>query len=187
MADSGQLVVIEGIDGAGKTTVSKHLSSEHDFKYMCQPEDSWVGDVAREALERDVEPSCDLFLHLAAHANQQPRLKSALESSGVVLDRYYHSRVVYQSIQTGFSASEIEQMHMDWSILPSKVIILDISAREALERKEGAKDKFEKLEFLSEARSAYLNIFESQDNVTIVNGSQPKNHVLSNVESALWS
>lgn len=185
MKSKREMIVIEGIDGAGKTTTSEYLAEEHDFYRMSQPEDSWVGEAARKALNEDVEPACDLFLHLAAHANQQAKLRSRLKNSNVVMDRYYHSRVAYQAVQTHFSAIEIEEMHLDWSVEPSKTILFDIPARDALERKLGAKDKFENADFLSEVRSVYLDTFAHRDDVVVVDARKSKGEVLAEVKSEL--
>ncbi len=184
---NGQLVVIEGIDGAGKTTASNHICKKYGYSSMTQPEDSWVGEAARRALNEDVEPPCDLFLHMAAHSNQQAKLSSELESTNVVMDRYYHSRVAYQSIQSDFSPEEIQDLHKDWTIEPSIVLILDLPAETALKRKAGSIDKFEKIEFLSEVRSVYKNQFENEENVHIIDADRPKQDVLDTIETLISS
>lgn len=185
MGVDGQLIVIEGIDGAGKTTVSKQICERYGYEYMTQPEDSWVGEVAREALKKDVEPACDLFLHMAAHANQQPKLISKLQSKNVVMDRYYHSRVAYQAVQSGFSPEKILDLHKGWTIEPSKVIILDICAEKALDRKAGSEDKFEKIDFLSEVRSVYRESFEEREDTHIVDAEGSKQDILNKIESII--
>lgn len=182
MGHSGDLIVIEGIDGAGKTTICEELASEHSYHQMTQPEDSWIGNVARRALNEDVEPECDLFLHMAAHANQQKKLKSKLECGDVVMDRYYHSRVAYQAVQTRFSPKRIEEMHLEWSVEPSKTIVLDLPAEVALIRKKGGEDKFENIEFLSKVRDVYKSVFEGRKNTTFIDGSKSKERVLQEVE-----
>jgi thymidylate kinase len=122
---------------------------------------------------------------MAAHANQQARLETQLSNSPVVMDRYYHSRVAYQSVQTTFSAQDIEEMHFDWSVRPSKVIILDIPAKVALERKGGSKDKFEKIDFLSDVRSVYIDHFEERANVVIVDARKSREDVIRAIESEI--
>lgn len=180
MSDNN-LIVIEGIDGAGKTTVSEHIKDQYGCVGMTQPEDSWVGEAARRALKDDVHPSCDLFLHMAAHANQQNKIHSSLQNKDVVMDRYYHSRVAYQSIECDFSPEEIYNFHSGWTIEPTLCIILDLPAEESLRRKQDSSDKFEKVDFLSEVRSVYKSYFADQDNVHIVDADRPKQEVLENI------
>lgn len=182
MNQTGELIVIEGIDGAGKTTVSRKIRDRHGFKYMKQPEDTWVGDAARRALHENVEPESDLFLHMAAHANQQKRLKSQLSRTNVVMDRYYHSRIAYQSVNTQFSAQQIESFHKGWSVEPSKTIIIDIPPNIALKRKPESDDKFEELNFLSEVSSTYQEYFKSDKDVTYVDGTQSKKDIYNEIE-----
>lgn len=186
MAKNNELIVIEGIDGAGKTTVSEYIADSYGYSYMTQPEDSWVGEAARKALKDEkIDPACDLFLHLAAHANQQSRIESILEEESIVIDRYYQSRVAYQSVQTEFSPERIEKMHLDWSIQPSKIIILDIDAETALERKGGGEDKFEYIEFLSDVRRVYKEVFYNRDNIVVIDADQPKEKIFRKVEAEL--
>ncbi|WP_254280768.1 dTMP kinase [Haloarcula marina] len=187
MESSDQFAVIEGIDGAGKTTVCEHICEDRGYTYMTQPEDSWVGEVARRGLNEDVEPACDLFLHMAAHANQQTKLKSELQTGSVVMDRYYHSRVAYQAVQSDFSPKEIMDFHRDWTIEPTQVIVLDLPAEVALDRKEESKDKFEKIEFLSQVRSVYKDAFGDRDEVHFLSADRPRQEVLNEVKRVLSS
>lgn len=186
MNQGGRLIVVEGIDGAGKTTLCDKLVNEYDLHYMTQPENSWVGDVARKALREDVEPGCDLFLHMAAHANQQPRIKENLQNSDVIMDRYFHSRVAYQSVQSQFSEEFIYELHTGWSIEPTFTILLDIPADEALRRKAGNRDKFEGQKFLTEVRSTYLDFFGNHSNVIIVDGTKSKDELYNEVSGNLF-
>jgi dTMP kinase len=185
MESSGRLVVIEGIDGAGKTTVSEHICDDLGYTYMTQPEDSWVGEAARRGLNENIEPTCDLFLHMAAHANQQAKLESELQANHVIMDRYYHSRVSYQAVQSEFSPEEILELHQDWTIEPSEVIILDLPVETALERKKGGTDKFEKSEFLSKVRSVYRETFEDNQGVHFIDAERSRREVLNEVERLL--
>lgn len=185
MNQTGDLVVIEGIDGAGKTTVSRKICEEYDFVHMRQPENTWVGEAARRALNEDVSPACDLFLHLAAHANQQGTIASALETTNVIIDRYYPSRIAYQSVQTQFSAEQIEEFHKDWTIEPSQVIIIDVPVEAALKRKHGSKDKFENVDFLSKVASVYRDYFDEGDDIIYVDGLQPQNEVFNEVKEII--
>lgn len=186
MSRQGDLFVVEGIDGSGKSSICARLSEDFDCVHMSQPEDSWVGEAARRALIEDVHAMCDLFLHMAAHANQQPRIVEELNSRDVLMDRYYHSRVVYQSVDTHLSPSEIEELHLGWSVDPAVTIILDVDPETAIERIGNARDKYEKLEFLSEVRSIYIEFFSGRHDVYLVDASQPLDEVYQKVVSILY-
>jgi thymidylate kinase len=153
---------------------------------MSQPEESWVGQAARKALREDVPPMCDLFLHMAAHAYQQPRIIDELESNDIVMDRYYHSRAVYQSIDTNLSATDIEELHLDWSIEPVTTIILDVDAETAIERIGNTEDKFEKRDFLKEVRTNYIDTFGERPDVFLVDATKPQEEVYQEVISILY-
>lgn len=185
MTQDGRLIVIEGIDGAGKTTICNRLTKDYDFRYMSQPEDTWVGRAARKALREDVDPACDLFLHMAAHANQQPRIRKILDENDIVMDRYYHSRVAYQSVASHFTAKQIDDFHTGWSIVPTTTVILDVDPRAAMKRSGDNGDKFEETEFLSQVRQRYIDQYKNADNVGFVDASMPEEQVYGKVLSLL--
>lgn len=186
MVDQGKMFVIEGIDGAGKSTICRLLRNQFGCVHMSQPENSWVGEAARKALREDVPPMCDLFLHMAAHANQQSRIEKELETGDVLMDRYYHSRAVYQSVNTNLSPSEIEELHIGWSVEPSVTVILDIDAETAIERIGNNGDKFEKRDFLQKARSIYIDSFNDRPDVYLVDATAPVDEVYEEVVPILY-
>lgn len=186
MSSQGNLFVIEGIDGSGKSTICRRLCQEFDCVHLSQPEDSWVGKAARRALKEDVPPLCDLFLHMAAHANQQTRIVDELDSRDVIMDRYYHSRAVYQAIDTHLSPSEIEELHLGWSVEPVITVILDVDPEIAIGRIGDGGDKFEKYDFLSEVRKKYIETFGQRSDVHLVDASMSREDVYQEVVTILY-
>lgn len=186
MSRQGSLFVVEGIDGAGKSTICSRLSEDFDCVQLSQPEDSWVGRSARRALEEDVPPLCDLFLHMAAHANQQTRIVDELDSSDVIMDRYYHSRAVYQGMDTHLSPREIEELHLGWSVEPFVTVILDVDPEIALRRIGHGGDKFEKHDFLSKVRKKYIETFGQRSDVHLVDASMSREEVYQEVVTILY-
>lgn len=97
----GSVVVLEGLDGAGKTTQLDRLrgwswSPEPTFAHMPSGLTSLTGAVydltEREAIE---SPLARQLLHLACHAENMDALVAGRDSSGLILDRWWWSTLAY--------------------------------------------------------------------------------------------
>lgn len=181
---SGQLITIEGIDGAGKSSVVEQLKSQYtDFTFTTEPDDtSWIGRQVRTAISNQSSFDSDMgifFLFLADHANHvETVVKPALQSgTHVVCDRYIDSRYVYQSneLQQYFgenSLSWIQDIHDErWTVIPDVTILIDIPVSVALDRLSGD-EVFERKEKLRDMRETYLQLADENERFVIVDGTQ---------------
>lgn len=107
------LTTIEGIDGAGKTTVQNALLEVKDDPVLTtEPNDktgvqsewnatNWFGEQVRDAISTDeTDPLAVFFYFLADHAHHyENTIKPAItQGHDVICDRYIGSRYAYQSI-----------------------------------------------------------------------------------------
>lgn len=149
-------IVLEGLDGSGKTTQAKRLAQyyktqlntpAHVFK---DPGDTPVGEsLRRHLLAGDIETPEEqvLAFMLARKALMTQKIIPLLEKGEVViLDRYIWSTLVYQN--TG------KENHPDWvwSLIgylelpqPNKAFLLQVSAETSISRC-GGNDAFEKVD-----------------------------------------
>ncbi len=138
----GNLVTIEGIDGAGKTTLANSLKKEfQDAKFTKEPTESKIGKTAINSL-KETKPLTQLFLFLADHSNHlEQTIKPSLKNNKLTIcDRYTGSRYAYQGAQ-GIEKKWIEQIHENWSIQPDLTILLDIDIEKAIKRTNPPFDK----------------------------------------------
>ena len=185
------LIVLEGIDGCGKSTqvsllVDRLRSIGIDTLKLREPTDGVHGIRLRSILNEEVQAEHDEILDLFVKDRKQhvsEKIEPALNSEKtVVMDRYYYSTMAYQSA-SGFS---MEKIRADNSFAPTPdlVLILDISAEDGVKRvlKDGNADRFEKEEFLNRVREQYLKL-KDEPNVQLIDASLDVKEVHVNI----WS
>ena len=135
----GRLVAIEGIDGAGKSTVVRALGAALRRRGLSvarrhEPADPTVGALAQAASVGDpwtggVYFTVDRYLARGALARD-------LASHDVVLtDRSFYSTLAYQG--SGLPSRDrgrLERLQRSATIAPDRVVLLDLDPQEALER-----------------------------------------------------
>lgn len=193
----GTLVSIEGIDGAGKTTVIDGTEEVNglntyfeDATYTTEPnDDTWLGKKVRQAISNDgpdTPPMSVFFLFLAEHANHvEDVVKPSLEQGDTVIcDRYIDSRYAYQSYEIddlveGDTLKWIRSIQeQKWTEVPDRTIILDLPVETAMERLDGD-EIFEKSEKLQYFRQTYLRLAEKDDRYKIVDARQSPEEVIA--------
>ena len=172
-------VTVEGIDGAGKTTVVGALRDEFDnAAFTREPTGSWLGEAVERAVsEENSEPLSDLFLFAADHADHLHRvIRPALrEGRLVVCDRYVDSRYAYQgatlSDRFDDAVAWVRGVHEPWTVYPDLTLLLVVPVETALERKD-AEDKYERAGFLREVEANYRRLADENDRFVVVDASQ---------------
>ncbi len=190
------LIAIEGIDGAGKTTISRFLRDELEKRgfsvvLLKEPTDGEYGRKIKEA-EKRFEPEEELKLFLLdrkenVEKNVLPALK---DGKVVIMDRYYISSMAYQGAR-GLDMDEIRRMNEEVAPKPDLVVILDVSPQEGLRRigKRGDRTIFEEESYLAEVRENFLKIgemwSETTRDVKIINAERELEEVKKDVLDAV--
>lgn len=187
----GFLIVIEGIDGAGKSTQAEILMKRlqekgFDVVYFREPSQSrWGREIKKKAGDPESltpEEELDLFIK-DRKDNVKKNLKPALEEKKIViLDRYYFSTIAYQGAK-GIDRERIRRTNEEFAVKPDLVFILDVDPREGLDRIKNRKRKdalFERAEYLVKVREIFRS-FQGEEFVHI-DASKPKNKVSAEIE-----
>jgi dTMP kinase len=189
----GKLIVFEGIDGAGKTTVHKALKERmkgrDDIVFSCEPTDGEYGKRIKEVLKEDDVPAEELLFLFMQDRIEHVRnvvIPSLKEGKIVILDRYYLSTVAYQASRL-FPLRELLALNSLFSPAPNLVVYFEISVEEALERlkKRGEEvSVFEKAEKLREIVGNYEWVLSYFD-VKRVNALLPVENLVNEVEKII--
>jgi len=162
----GLLIVLEGIDGSGKTTQARSLLGRLRRRgwpaaFFREPSRGRWGREIRRLAARDgsltPEGELDLFLK-DRRENVARNLEPALaRGRTVVLDRYYFSTIAYQGAK-GLDPGRIRRLNEAFAVRPDLVVVLDIGARDGLSRISGRKRRdelFEREDYLARVREIF--------------------------------
>lgn len=183
---AGHFIVLEGIDGVGKTTqvalLAEWLGSlAVPYLTVREPGGTPVGEAIRElVLERselDVSPRSELLLLLAARAALvRDVVRPALAAgTSVVGDRFALSTLAYQAYGRGIDIDQVRRA-LDVAtdgLRPDLYVLLDLPLEEALERRGAGRSAPDRIEREGEAfrvavRDGYLALAESEPRVEVV-------------------
>jgi len=194
------MVVFDGSNGAGKTTVinevEKYIAQKGlDVVLTREPGGTNIGEKIRNIILDPTTPEmCDtteLMLFGAGRAQHiQEKIKPALQAGKIVIsDRFDAATFSFQHYARGIDLTNIMQIN-DLALAgfkPDMNVILDLDPVEGLNRVmsrgEGL-DRLEdeKLDFLVKARNGYLTQAKEQpERFEVIDASQSKAAVLSDV------
>ena len=172
---AGTFITLEGIDGSGKSTQLRLLSSflrtsGCDIVVTREPGGTPLGQRLRAALldaQEHVDPLTELLVFAADRAQHVRRVvRPALERNRIVLsDRYADATRAYQGAGRGFSdqlVSELVELATE-GLKPDLTLLFDLPIEQCMKRtsRRNGRHKTDRLdaedaEFHSRVRNAYL-------------------------------
>lgn len=175
----GSFIVLEGIDGSGKSTYAGWLKGKLEalgFEVRCshEPNDDYptgqkIKRMLRGEEERPAEPIEFQRLYVEDRQHDLGLVRSALADGAIYLmERYAHSTLAYGKMM-GLSYEQILDLHREVigpdMLWPDLTIILDLPVKDAIPRlavRGQAEEYFEKMGLKMEmARQAYLEVGRS--------------------------
>ena len=183
MGKKGIFIVIEGLDGSGKTTQAKLLAKklEKTYKVLLTAEPSLgkIGTFIREDClyeEKRLPTEAEALLFAADRIEHMyNEVKPALEDGKLVIcDRYVYSSLAYQG-SAGLSVEWIKTINAR-ALQPDFSIFIDVAPERVLERLQRKKSVMETLETQQKVREVYLKYVEKGELVRI-DGDKPKDVV----------
>jgi dTMP kinase len=187
LAEEGKFIVVEGIDGSGKTNLCKNIEREllsEGIKTFStkEPTDLETGKIIKKILSANVLQNrfsqSALFLADRIEHLEHPKygIKKHLKRGYVVVcDRYYYSSFAYQSLTMSLDWVMTINLSCSRIIKPDLCIFLDtppVICRERIFEKRKKIEVFERdIETMNEIRENYFRVFDilgKNENVLIV-------------------
>ncbi|MGH8254311.1 MAG: dTMP kinase [Steroidobacteraceae bacterium] len=171
---AGAFITLEGIEGAGKSTVARTLQAELERRGATvlltrEPGGTPLAESLRELLLRRgdelLNPNAETLLMFAARAvHLDNAVRPALAAGRwVICDRFTDASYAYQGGGRGVDAALLDRLaaavHAD--LWPVRTLLLDVPPALGMQRarsRPGAPDRFESEEiaFFERVRAAYL-------------------------------
>lgn len=170
------LIVFEGIDGSGKSTVSNQLAQYLHQKgaytlWYREPGGTMLGEVIRTILKfakkiSIIKPRTEFFLFQAARSQLLYEVNEHLKQGRyVILDRFTLSTMVYQVVLNGIPTDTAYQIsrYASYDLIPDITILLDLPVDVAIDRlskrddNDGGYDGLEP-QAMQELRDHYLDL-----------------------------
>lgn len=190
----GRLIVLEGLDGSGKTTQGNILKEKLEEKgfsvlFTREPGGTEISERLRKIILNkeftEMHPKTEMYLYAAARCQLVHQvLKPALENGVIViLDRFVLSSVAYQ----GYGRELGEQLVLDINapavdgLAPDLTVLFDMKRKD--ERLEREKDRIELdgTDFFERIYNGYMTAYD-RDTTLVIDGGKS----IEEIAEAVW-
>ena len=200
MSKKKPLIVFEGIEGSGKTTlinfISKYLKRKKiKFIKLREPGGSKNSELIKKIIlnkKNKFNPLTDLLLYLAArNENIENIIKNNYKKKIILLDRFIDSTIAYQHYGMGLSISLIKTINkvLIGKIVPDFVFInivnkKNLKNRLKLRKNKNRYDNFN-FSFYKKVQSGFLKLSKNKKNYIIIDSNKKlienKKIILNNI------
>ncbi|AJC48222.1 dTMP kinase [Allofrancisella guangzhouensis] len=199
----GKFLVIEGLDGAGKSTAMQFIKNFFAEKkiqaiYTREPGGTKIAEELRNLIlhnnyDEEIHPDAELLMIYAGRVQHSRNLiLPALEQGvNVVSDRFYWSSIAYQGGGRGLNLEKIDVLNSNFlgNCEPDLVIYLDIEPLVGLQRakKVDSPDRIEQagLEFFERTRSIFKKLVKTSSNAIEIDASLPLEEIQRRIHQIL--
>ncbi len=189
---AGRFISLEGIEGAGKSTLARALQAELERRavpalFTREPGGTPVAESLRAVLlepgRERISPLAETLLMFAARAvHLDNAIRPALASGRwVICDRYTDASFAYQGAGRGVDERLLEELSgaVHGGMWPERTLLLDLPVTAGLARaraRPGSPDRFEgeQVHFFERVREAYLKrAAREPERIKVIDAAQP--------------
>ena len=185
-SNRGRFVVLEGVEGAGKSTQARMLGEWMEacgipFTLTREPGGTEVGEAIRNVVQDQPEllvpPETELLLYLAARTAfvKEVALPALERGDLLVVDRFSLSTYAYQGYGRGLDLDEVRRMDRFASggLAPDIYLVLDLPVEEGRARQKAAGKREDRLEssgegFLEAVGRGYRELARTDESIRLV-------------------
>jgi len=192
------LITLEGLDGAGKTTLAEGIAAvlPHPITVLREPGGVELSERLRELVKhQDVSLRAEALLFAASRAQLVAEAVMPLLERGewVLLDRFVDSSLAYQGAGRGLGIAEVAAVNAfaTGGLVPDRTLLLRLSPAERAARLGGRGDGLDRLEsageeFFATVAAAYDQLAAAEpDRWRVIDAAQPPGAVLQDALAAL--
>jgi dTMP kinase len=192
----GVLISVEGVDGAGKTTLVAGLAAALGAVVLREPGGTAVSERVRELLADpalEIDPRTEALLYAAARAQLVAEQLRPLLADGatVLLDRFVDSSLAYQGAARGLGVDAIRALNEfgTGGLKPDRTLLLRVDPQVARTRIGNRKaDRLEREDaaFFAAIADAYDALAAAEpDRIVVIDAAQSPAAVLADSLAAL--
>ena len=196
----GRFIVVEGIDGSGKSTLSARLAAHLEARgarvlRTREPGGTPISEKIRALLldpaNAAMVPWTEFFLYMASRAQLVEEIVRPALAAGthVICDRYYHSTAAYQGAAGRIGLPVV--LHVAQRIArfqrPDLVLLLDLPPRVARGRDGDRRDRVESkgAAYQERVRRGFLRMARGDRRFRVIDASRPADDVFALARKAV--
>ena len=199
MSKTKPLIVFEGIEGSGKTTLINHISQylkkkRINFIKIREPGGNKNSEIIRKLIlnkKSNFNSFTDLLLYLAARSeNIEKVIKKNYKKKIILLDRFTDSTIAYQHYGMNLNRSLIENINkiLLKNVKPDLVFLnlinkKNLQKRLKLRKNKNRYDKF-KINFYNKVQKGFISLANNKSNYIIIDSNK---NLLDNKKKVLES
>jgi dTMP kinase len=200
----GRFITLEGIEGAGKSTLAVHLrdwlaSRDVAVRLTREPGGTKLGEGIRDVVltrtAQEVAPIAETLLMFAARAQHMKEVIRPELARGrwVICDRFTDATRAYQGAGCGVDGAFIERLatEVHGDLIPDLTLLLDLPAATGLSRARGrdlTTDRFEAETeaFFERVRAGYLALAQREpERFCVIDAAAPPGDVQARAAAAV--
>lgn len=203
--EKGKFIVIEGLDGSGKTTQTSIITEKLRAKGInvinqAEPTPHEFGKMCREVLSgrKKVTKSQFALLFTADRIDHNLNPEDGInmhvgKGDTVISDRYYYSTLAYQGVDVGLDWLMSLNLECEDIRKPDLCIFLDLLPEKSMERINANRNAdeieiYENTEYLISIRKRFYNVIDSlkdKENIVVINADGTVDEVAKQIEDAV--